>query len=88
MDAVAPCLGANVVHGVTRTGSDAFDDVGLARNAKAKDIDEWIASICRLECDLPANGWNADAVAVAGDPSDDAFEQTARIGRVEVAEPQ
>ena len=38
--------------------------------------------------DFAADGRNADAVAVAGDAGDDAFEQPARAGRVERSEPQ
>ena len=46
-------------------------------DAQAEDIDERVARVAWLECDLAADGRDADAVAVAGDAGDDAFEQSA-----------
>ena len=48
------------------------------RDAEAEDVDERVAGVRRLEDDLAADGRDADAVAVAGDAGDDAFEQAAR----------
>ena len=88
MDAVAAGLGADVVDGVADARGDALDDVGRLRDAETEDVDERVAGVRRLERDLAADGRDADAVAVAGDAGDDAFEQPARAGRVERSEAQ
>ena len=88
VDAVAAGLGADVVDRVADAGGDALDDVGLLRDAEAEDVDQRVAGVGRLEDDLAADGRDADAVAVAGDAGDDAFEQAAGAGRVEIAEAQ
>ena len=62
-----------------------------ARDAEAEHVDERIAGVALVERDLAADGRNADAVAVAGDAGDDAFDGPPRaraFGAVHVAEPQ
>src|SRR5579862_3597687 len=77
MDAVASSFRPDVVNGVAGTRRDTLDDVGVPGDAETKDVHERIAGVRRLERNLAAYGRNADAVAVAGDTGDDAFEQTA-----------
>ena len=75
VDAVAAGLRADVVDGVADARRHALDDVGRLRDAEAEHVDERIAGVGRLEGDLAADRRDADAVAVAGDAGDDAFEQ-------------
>ena len=88
VDAVAAGLRADVVDGVADAGRDALDDVRRLRDAEAEHVDQRIARVRRLEHDFAADRRDADAVAVAGDAGDHAFEEAARAGRVEGAEAQ
>ena len=88
MNAVAPGLGADVIHGIAHAFRRALDDVVAMRDAEAQHVDERIAGIHLVEHDLAADGGNADAVAVAADAGDDALENPARQRRVERPEAQ
>src|SRR6185369_13570751 len=88
VDAVAAGLRADVVDRVADAGGDTFNDVGGLGDAEAEDVDERVARVTRLERDLAADRWNADAVAVAGDAGDHAFKQTPRRRRFDRSESQ
>ena len=88
VNAVASGLGADVIHAVADAGRDTFDDVRGLGDAEAEDVDQRVARVRRVERNLAADRRNADAVAVAGDAGDHAFEQPRRARRVEVAESQ
>ena len=91
VDAVAAGLRADVVDRIADAGGAALDErVGL-RDAEAEHVDERIAGVRLLERDLAADRRDADAVAVAGDAGDDAFDDAAgarAVGTVERAEAQ
>ena len=88
VNAVAARLGADVIHRVPDARGDALDDVGRRSDAEAEHVDERVAGVARLEHDLAADGRDADAVPVAGDAGDDAFEHAPRAWRVERSETQ
>ena len=52
------------------------------RDAEAEDVDERVAGVRVVEGNLAADGRDADAVAVAGDAGDDAFDDAAVAGAV------
>ena len=82
MDAVAAGLGADVVDGIADAGGVAQDErVGL-RNPEAEDVDQRVARVRIVERDLAADRRDADAVAVARDAGDDAFDDPAVAGTV------
>src|SRR5204862_344289 len=81
-------LGADVIHRVPGARGDAFDDVGRWSDAETEHVDERIAGIARLEPDLAANSRNTDAVAVARDAGDHAFEHAPCARGVERSETQ
>ena len=82
VDAVAAGLRADVVHGVADALARALDDLVGPGDAEAEHVDQRIAGVALVEVDLAADRRDADAVAVAGDAGDDAFERCgARCGR-------
>ena len=64
-------------------GGAALDERVGPGDAEAEHVDERVAGVAVLERDFAADGRDADAVAVAGDPGDDAFDDAAgaRAGR-------
>ena len=74
VNAVAAGLGADVVNGIARAARCALDDVLVPGDAEAEHVDERVAAVRLVECDLAADGRDADAVAVAADAGDDALE--------------
>ena len=91
VDAVAAGLGADVVDRVADAGGAALHERVRVDDAEAEHVDERIAGVRIVERDLAADGRNADAVAVAGDAGDDAFDDAARpraVGAVQRAEAQ
>ena len=91
MDAIAAGLGADVVDGVADARRVALDErIGL-RDSEAEDVDQRIARIRVVERDLAADRRDADAVAVAGDAGDHAFDDAAvarAVGTLERTEAQ
>ena len=86
VDAVAAGLGADVVDGVADAAGRALDDVVVPGDAEAEHVDQRIAVVRLVEGDLAADRRDADAVAVAADAGDDAFEDAAverHVGRAE-----
>ena len=53
---------------------------------EAEDVDERVAGVRLVERDLAADGRDADAVAVAGDAGDDAFDDAPRPRAVRAVE--
>ncbi len=88
VNAVAACLRAHVIHGIPDTGRHALDDVRCPGDAQAEHVHQRIAGVGRLEGDLSGDGRHADAVAVAGNPGHDAFQEAWSAARVERPEPQ
>ena len=82
MDAVAAGLRADVIHRVADAGGAALDQRVGACDAEAEHVDERIAGVPVVERDLAADRRNADAVAVAGDAGDDAFDDAPRARAV------
>ena len=60
----------------------------VREQAEAEHVDERVVAVAVVEHDLAADGRDADRVAVAADPGDDALEQVARARVVERAEAQ
>src|SRR4051794_37230661 len=82
MDPVAAGLRADVVHRVTGARRGPFHEGACFRNPEAQHVDERVTRIRFLERDLSADGRNADAVAVAADPGDDAFDDASSASTV------
>ena len=87
VDAVAAGLRADVVDGVARPLRAAPDHALHRRDAQAEDVDQRVAGIGLVEGDLPADGRNPDAVAVAGDPRHHPLDQPPGRGRIGRSEP-
>ena len=88
VDAVAAGLGADVVHGVAGAAGRALDDVVVPGDAEAEHVDQRVAVVRLVEGDLAADRRDADAVAVAADAGDHAFEDAAVERHVRRTEPQ
>ena len=88
VDAVAAGLGADVVHGVAGAAGRALDDVVVPGDAEAEDVDQRVAVVRLVEGDLAADRRDADAVAVAADAGDHAFEDAPVERHVRRPEPQ
>ncbi len=86
VDAVATGVGADDhddVAGALGLGAGQAIDGG---DADAHGVDERVRSVGVFEVDLAADSGNAEAVAVAADPGDDALEQVAVVRVIEGAE--
>ncbi len=88
VDAVAPRLRADVDHRIADAGRFSLEDHPLARDPESEDVDEDVAVVRRMERGLAADRRDADAVAVAGDPADDAVDEVLHARRVERSEPE
>ena len=88
VDAVAAGLGAHVIDGVACAAGRALDDVVVPGDAEAEDVHQRIAAVRLVESHLTTDGRDADAVAVAADPGDDALEDAAVLHVVEGTEPE
>ena len=78
MNTVASGLRADVVDRVACAGGAAEHEFVGSRDPEAEHIHERIGGVGLVERDLTSNGRDADAVAVAGDPGNDAFHDAAR----------
>src|SRR4029453_18000769 len=61
------------------------------RNTETEDVHQGISGVSIVERDFTADGWNTDAVAVAGNAGDDAFDDSSSagaVGPVHLAEPE
>ena len=74
VDAVAAGLGADVDHRIADAGGLGVEDLVLADQAEREGVDQRIAGVAGLEARLAAQVGHAEAVAVAGDAADDAFD--------------
>ena len=66
MNAVTPRLGALVVDGVTLARRGREDDLLVARDAEAEDVDERIPCVAAFEQNLAADRCDADGRSDGG----------------------
>ena len=76
-----PVLDADVVDGIADSRTRCRDERIGARNAQAEHVDQRIAGVPVVECDLAADGRNADAVPVPCDAGYHAFDGSPGAGR-------
>ena len=88
MQSIAPRIGANQHDHVSRTARLRSHDLVMPGDADAHGIDEWIAVVRRIEEDLAADGWNAEAVAVTANAANDVVKEIAISGLIERTEAQ
>ena len=74
VDAVAAGLGADVDHGIAGAAGLGVEDLVLADEAEREGVDQRIAAVAGLEFGFAAEVGHAEAVAVAGDAADHAFD--------------
>ena len=74
VDAVAAGLCADVDDGVAGAGGLAVEDFVFADQAEGEGVDQRIAAVAGLELGFAAEVGHAEAVAVAGDAADHAFD--------------
>ena len=74
VDAVAAGLGADVDDRVADAGGLGVEDLVVADEAEREGVDQRIAAVAGLEAGFAAEVGHAEAVAVAGDAADDAFD--------------
>ncbi len=74
MNAVPPRLRAYIDHRVSNAGGFTVEDFVVPEHAKSEYVDQWIAVVTLVEDALPANGRNAEAVAVMSDARNDTLE--------------
>ena len=78
VNAVAAGLRADVEDRIADARRAALDQRVGVGDAEAEHVDQRIAGVAIVERDLAADGRDADAVAVAGDAGDDAFDDAPR----------
>ena len=88
VDAVAPGLGADIDHEVSRPGGGRIEDAVGARQPDAHRVDQDVAVIGGVELALAADRRHADAIAVAADPGHDPRDEMAGQRMVGAAEAQ
>ena len=74
VDAVAAGLGAYIDDGVAGAAGLGVEDFVLADQAQREGVDQRIAAVAGLELGFAAEIGHAEAVAVAGDAADHAFD--------------
>ena len=74
MDAVAAGLGADVDDGIAGAAGLGVEDFVFADEAESEGVHERVAAVARLELGFAAEVGHAEAVAVAGDAADYAFD--------------
>ena len=74
VDAVAAGLGADVDHRIADAGGLGVEDLVLADQAEREGVDQRVAAVAGLKARFAAQVGHAEAVAVAGDAGDDAFD--------------
>jgi hypothetical protein len=80
VDAVAAGLGADVDHRVARAAGLAVEDLVDADHAEGEGVHQRIAAVAGLELGFAAQVGHAEAVAVAGDAADHAFDDGVVLG--------
>jgi hypothetical protein len=88
VDAVAARLAADVEDRVAHTLGPAEEDAVRPRHPDGHGVDEDVAVVTRVEGHVAADRGHADAVAVAADAVDDAFDQVRGLRVVRPAEAQ
>ena len=88
VDAVPPGARADVDDGVSDARRRSTEDAVRLEQAEGEGVHQAISVVALVERHLAADGGNADAVSVAGDARDHAFEQTRGPGVRRLAEPQ
>ena len=74
VDAVAAGLGAYIDDGVAGAAGLGVEDLVLADQAEREGVDQRVAAVAGLELGFAAEVGDAEAVAVAGDAADHAFD--------------
>ena len=87
-DAVAAGAGAEQDHLVADALGLGQPDVLVPHDADAQRVDQRVAGVAVVEEQLAADVGQAQAVAVAADPGDDAGQHPGGVGGVGAAEPQ
>ena len=76
-EAVTARFGADIEYRVTHALGGSAGDLLVLEDAKAEDVDEWIARVAVVEIDLAADGRDADAISVVGDAAHHTRKETA-----------
>ena len=74
MDAVAPGLGADIDDGIADAGGLRVEDLVATDEAEGKSVHQRVTVVAGLELYLAAEVGYSEAIAVAGDSADYAFE--------------
>ena len=80
VDAVAAGLGAYIDHRVARAAGLAIKDFVFADQAEREGVHQRVAAVTGLELGFAAQVGHAEAVAVAGDAADHAFDDGVVLG--------
>ncbi len=75
VDAVPARLRAHVDHRIADAGGLGIKDLVAPHQAQGKGVDQGIARIARLKARLAAQVGDAEAIAIAGDSADHAFQK-------------
>ena len=79
VDSVAAGLGADIDDRIADARGGRVENLVGLRDADGHRVDEDVAVICCVEVDFAADGRNADAIAIAADPRDDARDEVPRL---------
>ena len=88
VDPVAPGLRPDIDDRIADARRRRIEDLVLRRDADGHRIDQDVAVIGGVEIDLAADRGDADAIAIAADPSDHAGDEVAHLGMVGPPEAQ
>ena len=88
VDPVAPGLGADIDDRVADPGGGGVENLVLLSDADSHRVDQNVAIICAVEIGFPADGRHPDAVAIAADARNHAFDQRFHLRVIRPPKPQ